>query len=904
MSNDWGAAASQGAMPGGGGPQRRPLGAAERLRWSSLVRQDEVAAVVESLRSVRVKGAVILGPRGVGKSTLARGVARRLGETSHVVRLFGSGVATEVPYGIFSVYLAGLNAHQTESPAAVLGGLVEQIFQEARGRPIVVVVDDLPSIDNLSMGVLMHLVLGGKAKLLVVARSVSDLPEDLAWMVKDGFIAQHRLGPFSRAEVRNLLVKALDGPVAESVVASLHAASAGNPLVLQALVHEHRSSGSLRTHDGIWVPFARLDKVSEDVLLQLVESRLARESEAVRKCVEKFSLLNSVPLALAIDALGEDSVSSLEERGFLAVSADRHRTVSFAEPYISEIVRSRLTPAEKMAYFQELGTVLSVDSATMSMQELLTFAAWIHEAGMVMEPTVALAAAQAALHYFDPQKALAYSAHVPSGHRLAVQAVQKSSRAHYIMANYAKAAEILEDIDPAVLDTISASEYASWALDLVVSLLWDPQEEDRIRKVLAIADTRQRGATAVEQAAAEKFLNLARFEVHVHGGEFSQVMDDLEIESKHSGDRQYRLNCASMLSMALAATGHELDAVKLSQDIDAESSMHNVILRMNDWHLYGRIFALTWSGQWRNCEAVLQHAIEYSNDSLHYRGGAIELALGVVYAFAGRHMQAAEVLLSAAAQLEVRNTYKSVVLVYSALACVYANLGEPEQAKKYLDLANAADPHTVWINRTLSHYFQALAGYALADPSAPQLLVSMAKLDWDEGRVTSASTELLGAMMSGAEEQHGFLEEVSRPCQGPLAGIAVLLSQAHQNKAAQYALDAADEARALELPAVAKYANQLALTLAENSGEKRALQKAKSRLKALEPGQGGMVKDAAVPLTPRELQVARLTLRDMTNREIAAKIGVSVRTVEGHLYQIFAKLNITSRAELEKWVNL
>ena len=36
----------------------------------------------------------------------------------------------------------------------------------------------------------------------------------------------------------------------------------------------------------------------------------------------------------------------------------------------------------------------------------------------------------------------------------------------------------------------------------------------------------------------------------------------------------------------------------------------------------------------------------------------------------------------------------------------------------------------------------------------------------------------------------------------------------------------------------------------------------------------------------------------MTNREIAAKLYVSPRTVSAHLYRIFPKLGITSRAAL------
>jgi DNA-binding CsgD family transcriptional regulator len=51
-------------------------------------------------------------------------------------------------------------------------------------------------------------------------------------------------------------------------------------------------------------------------------------------------------------------------------------------------------------------------------------------------------------------------------------------------------------------------------------------------------------------------------------------------------------------------------------------------------------------------------------------------------------------------------------------------------------------------------------------------------------------------------------------------------------------------------------------------------------------------------LTPQELQIAQMAAAGLTNREIGAKLYLSHRTVGSHLYRIFPKLDITSRAEL------
>jgi DNA-binding CsgD family transcriptional regulator len=51
-------------------------------------------------------------------------------------------------------------------------------------------------------------------------------------------------------------------------------------------------------------------------------------------------------------------------------------------------------------------------------------------------------------------------------------------------------------------------------------------------------------------------------------------------------------------------------------------------------------------------------------------------------------------------------------------------------------------------------------------------------------------------------------------------------------------------------------------------------------------------------LTPQELEVAQLAASGLTNKQIAERLFLSHRTVGAHLYQIFPKLGITSRAAL------
>ena len=56
------------------------------------------------------------------------------------------------------------------------------------------------------------------------------------------------------------------------------------------------------------------------------------------------------------------------------------------------------------------------------------------------------------------------------------------------------------------------------------------------------------------------------------------------------------------------------------------------------------------------------------------------------------------------------------------------------------------------------------------------------------------------------------------------------------------------------------------------------------------------------PLTTREAQVAGLVAAGLTNAEIATRLVISVRTVQGHLENILRKLEFTSRAQVAAWV--
>ncbi len=55
------------------------------------------------------------------------------------------------------------------------------------------------------------------------------------------------------------------------------------------------------------------------------------------------------------------------------------------------------------------------------------------------------------------------------------------------------------------------------------------------------------------------------------------------------------------------------------------------------------------------------------------------------------------------------------------------------------------------------------------------------------------------------------------------------------------------------------------------------------------------------PLTARELEVAALVADGLTNKEVAVRLGLSVRTAENHLLNVMNKLGLDNRAQVAAW---
>jgi DNA-binding CsgD family transcriptional regulator len=91
-----------------------------------------------------------------------------------------------------------------------------------------------------------------------------------------------------------------------------------------------------------------------------------------------------------------------------------------------------------------------------------------------------------------------------------------------------------------------------------------------------------------------------------------------------------------------------------------------------------------------------------------------------------------------------------------------------------------------------------------------------------------------------------------------------------------------------------------ALETFERLGARGWAERTRTELRATGEQQTRRSESAAEQLTPHELQIAVLVAQGMTNREAAAALFLSPKTIEYHLGQIYRKLDVRGRAQLAR----
>ena len=157
-----------------------------------------------------VAGILVCGAAGVGKSRIARealsAAASRGCETRWTV---GTSSAQAIPLGAFTAWAPS----GVIDTVQLLQGVVESLTAAPSGTKVVIGVDDVHLLDDLSTFVLHQIVQRGAAKVILTLRDGAPIPAAIQEIWKVAQFDRLDLQPLSLDETTTLLSATLDGSV-------------------------------------------------------------------------------------------------------------------------------------------------------------------------------------------------------------------------------------------------------------------------------------------------------------------------------------------------------------------------------------------------------------------------------------------------------------------------------------------------------------------------------------------------------------------------------------------------------------------------------------------------------------------------------------------------------------------
>ncbi|NUP75393.1 MAG: helix-turn-helix transcriptional regulator [Sinomonas sp.] len=893
--------------------ERRQSGArafaADRVQWARSVRGDELRAAQEALANPQSYGIVITGERDIGKGAFETALVRSLAPATYAQTLRSTMVGTETPYGALAPLLARLPDEALENPAATMRGIMETLTEDAAGRPAVIAIETPGGLDELSTATLVQLMTTGTAKVIVAATRTSDLPQDFHWMLTEQRIREIPLELLAEEKTEAVLKDVLGGIVPRTVARMLHAMAHGNSELLYRIVGDFLLTEQLRSSDGVWTLADDAESTHSREIDDVVRSRVEREPSEVQTAIDALACARRLPLARLTAVFGAGTVATMDESGLIQVDDSDHHSVSLADPVMADVVRGWLSVPRR----RELRSLIIGPSEpeldSLGVVELLGYAAWTRECQTVLPMAHAMAAAGAALRLYDPRFALDCLEGVPRVRATWAWVQQLRAAAYLALGLPFQAHSIFDQVSEDELESLRPEALARYAETLAFAKRALPSHEGEVAALFQDTRARLLAAAALtdvsdeEVARARALLDLAEFADAIHRGDFMSVMDRLEEAAAGlpEWEEEARLRAACLLMQAQVFVGREQDALTTLHRISSELGGPAGTSRVRHEFSSRAFYVLLLNGHWRQCLALVRSAGRSSVPSLRIEGAHYEFAAGLALVYAGRGSDALSPLLAAIALLEQGHEQSTLGCAYAATAFAFAQQGDAAAARTYLDKVEGWSAPCAYSLRSSTEFCADMARRWIGERGAAKRLVESAREDIRAGRWTTAGVKLVGATVDTGPEELALLEDVCSHRQGPLAELGRHLARGTRLRTLPDLVAASDLAAELELDTLESRCTAVGLDVARDTGDVRSARSLQARLDRLM----GLVEVLPVVpqslgplLTAREREVAVLAARGESNRTIAEERGLSVRTVEGHLYQVFSKLGITSRAEL------
>jgi DNA-binding CsgD family transcriptional regulator len=239
-----------------------------------------------------------------------------------------------------------------------------------------------------------------------------------------------------------------------------------------------------------------------------------------------------------------------------------------------------------------------------------------------------------------------------------------------------------------------------------------------------------------------------------------------------------------------------------------------------------------------------------------------------------------------------------------ALTEAHAKLGQPDAAAAMLAEARESVPaDAVYMHTALA----VATGWAMAASGCLTDAVASVRDAATQARELRQPTHELTCLQAAAQwgdtSVAGRARELADELSLPLAEAVARHAESLAAKDGEGLLAASADYRALGDPTTAAdAAAQAAVAFSQKQQRRRRLYAA-AIAQGLSEECGGLCTPAlrsptGHPLTERQREIVELAVAGLSNREIATRLVMSVRSVEGHLYRACQRVGANSREEL------
>jgi DNA-binding CsgD family transcriptional regulator len=858
-------------------------------RWQLLDRPNEFDTVRSALIGGDGGGVVLVGAAGVGKTTLARTVTATL--RSDVQWVACTESSRSIPLGVFAHRVPPTGSRD---PIALMASARAAILANADA---VIGVDDAHLLDHLSATLLHQIAVERAGRIVATVRTGEPIPDAVTSLWKDGHLLRFELTPLTKQQSVSLVESVLGGTLEGLSADVMWEASGGNPLFLRHMVEGAADAGTLAEVDGVWQLRGRA--VIPSGLASLLDERLDHVGSDVVNALKLLALCEPLDIDALCELAGEAAVDAAEIQGLIRVVQDGAvMNTRFSHPLYGDVVRRRIGTASARRLRGRIVEVLrerAVDSAA----GRLRLGQLSIDSDQTVDTKLLVTATKDALFLSNLPLAeqLARAAFERGG---AVQAAELLSRALLWQGHPAEADKVLERFDPSEMDDL---QLLRWGLPRLSILFWSMGDLDRAHDVLTLLGER------IEHPSLKLVVDAIGSAIDVHENKIEEGIAAAEaVLAEPAAPPQAFEFAAFSAGLAMPVAGRGRDFEPYAKRCRAEQQPTDGMIRVMVRYCDG--LALTYTGQLDLADERAADYAEFSSQGQFLGWAIAKITSGLVATYRGNFPDAIASFEQALAALAAEEPLPWQLPGRLLLARAYAALGNTGQAERVLADATKHAGRFMALHEPMRLIARSwLAAATGVERSAIDFARRAADVAHSSGQYAAEAEALHHAARFGDRGVAGRLGALAKRVQGPLAGLYA------RHGAAVAAADAdaldgvsADFEHAGLMLSAADSAAQAAL-LHDRAGRRHESAESAARALRLANRCGGAKTPALrsatrpLPVTGREREVAALVAAGLSNREIAERLTVSIRTVEGHIYRACIKLDVADRDELAKLVH-